>query len=206
MSRTLRALWLGACCTLAASGAAWAAEGPGAEETPNIFTGNLGNVVWTLLTFGVVIFILGKYAWRPILNALNKREEFIRDSLEQARWDRAEAERTLAEHTEQLHQARDQASAIVEEGRRDAEVVKRALQEETRKEADAMIARARQEVQLARDTAVSELYNLAADLATEAAGRIIRRQLSPADHAELVRESIAEIGRAQQSGPADGQN
>ena len=69
-----------------------------------------------------------------------------------------------------------------------------------------MIARARQEVQLAQDAAVSELYNLAADLATEAAGRIIRRQLSPADHAELVRESIAEIGRAQQSGPADGQN
>lgn len=206
MSRTLRALWLGACCTLVASTATWAAEEHGAGEPPNIFGGNLGNAFWTLLSFGAVIFILGKYAWRPILTGLNKREGFIRDSLEQARQERAEAERAHARYDERLHQARDEASAIVEEARRDAEVVKRSIQEEARAETEAMISRARQEVQLARDTAVRELYGLAADLATEAAGRIIRRQLSPADHAELVRESIAQLGRPQEGGSSEGRN
>jgi len=190
-----------ACCS-----SAWAAEGHGAEETPSIFGGDIGNAVWTLVTFLIVIWILGKYAWRPILNGLNKREAFIRDSLEQARRDREEADRKLAEHTAQLNEARDEASAIVEEARRDAEVVKRTIQDETRKEADAMLARARREVQHARDTAVRDLYDLAADLATEAAGRIIHRHLSPADHAELVRESIAEIGRAYEGNPPESQN
>ena len=206
MTGTLKALWLGACGTLAASATAWAAGEHGAEETPSLFTGNLGNAFWTLLSFGAVIFILAKYAWKPILTGLNKREGFIRDSLEQARQERAEAERTHAQYDERLHQARDEASAIVEEARRDAEVVKRSIQEEARTEAEAMITRARQEVQLARDTAVGELYGLAADLATEAAGRIIRRQLSPADHAELVRESIAQLRRPQEGGPSEGRN
>jgi F-type H+-transporting ATPase subunit b len=195
MNRTAIASWLVAGANLATGAAAWAAE-EGGQEHPSLFTGNLGNAVWTLLTFGLVIYVLGKYAWKPILNGLQKREQFIRDSLEQARADRAEAEKTLARYAERLDQARAEASAIVEEARRDAEVVKRSIQEEARSEADAMIARASQEIRLARDTAVSELYTLAADLATDAAGRIIRRQLSPADHAELVRESIEEIRKA----------
>jgi F-type H+-transporting ATPase subunit b len=192
---------------LAVSATAWAAEeGHGAEDTPSLFTGNLGNVIWTLLTFAVVIYILGRFAWRPILNGLSKREAFIRDSLEQARKDREDSERRLAEYTEQLHKARDEASAIVEEGRRDAEVVKRSIQEEARKEAEALLARTRQELQLARDSAVRELYDLAADLATQAAGRIIRRQLSSADHADLVRDAIAEIGRSHESDGSEAQN
>ena len=57
----------------------------GAEdaEHPTLFTGDLGNIIWSLLTFGAVIFVLGKFAWGPILRALQKREDFIRDSLEQ---------------------------------------------------------------------------------------------------------------------------
>jgi len=148
---------------------------------------------WTLLIFGAVIFVLGKFAWKPVLSGLQKREQFIHDSLEQARADREQAEKSMKEHAAQLEKARSEASSIVEEGRRDAEVFKRAIQDEAKKESDAMISRARKEIDLARDSAVSELYNLTADLAADAAGRIIRRQLSPADHAELVRESIEEI-------------
>lgn len=185
--RRLAMVWL-----IVAPALAWGAE-EHAEASPSIFTGNLGNAFWTLLIFAAVIFVLGRFAWKPILNGLQKREDFIRDSLEQARKDREESERALKEHTAKLHQARGEASAIVEEGRRDAEVLKHSIQEEARKESDAMIARARKEIGLARDTAISELYTMTVDLAADAAGRIIRRQLSPADHAELVRESIDEM-------------
>ncbi len=189
-----------------------ASVGLGAESegehapSPSIFSGNLGDAFWTLLIFGAVIFVLGKFAWKPVLGGLQKREQFIHDSLEQARTDREQAEKSMKEHAAQLEKARSEASSIVEEGRRDAEVLKRALQDEAKKESDAMISRARKEIDLARDSAVSELYNLTADLAADAAGRIIRRQLSPADHAELVRESIEEIRSLREGNGRGAQN
>jgi hypothetical protein len=58
-----------------------------------VFAGDVGNALWTLVIFGSVVFVLGKFAWKPILNGLQAREAFIRESLEEARRDRAEAER-----------------------------------------------------------------------------------------------------------------
>ena len=191
--------------SFACANVGWGAE-EDAESSPSIFAGNLGNAFWTLLIFGAVIYVLGKFAWKPILGGLQKREQFIHDSLEQARNDREQAERLMKEHAAQLEKARSEASGIVEEGRRDAELLKRSLQDEAKKEADAMISRARKEIDLARDSAVRELYNLTADLAADAAGRIIRRQLSPADHAELVRESIEEIRSVREGNGRGAQN
>ena len=191
--------------SFACANVGWGAE-EDAEPSPSIFAGNLGNAFWTLLIFGAVIYVLGRFAWKPVLGGLQKREQFIHDSLEQARTDREQAEKSMKEHAAQLEKARSEASGIVEEGRRDAEVLKRAIQDEAKKESDAMISRARKEIDLARDSAVSELYNLTADLAADAAGRIIRRQLSPADHAELVRESIEEIRSVREGNGRGAQN
>jgi len=177
-----------------------AAEHGEEQGSPSLFSGDLGNAFWTLLTFLLVVFVLGKYAWKPILGALQKREEFIHRSLAEAKRDRQEAEVRLREYSEQLHRARDEATAIVEEGRRDAEIVRRQIHEEARTEADAMIARARREIGLARDTAVKELYDRVADMATEVAGRIIRKQLSPAEHRRLAEESIEELSRVSADG------
>ena len=94
-------------------------------EQPNLFTGDLGNVIWSLATFLVVLGVLGRFAWKPILGALQKREDFIRDSLAHAKRDREESERKLKEYTDKLVTARSEATAIVEEGRRDAEALKR---------------------------------------------------------------------------------
>ncbi|MEE9297091.1 MAG: F0F1 ATP synthase subunit B [Phycisphaerae bacterium] len=164
------------------------------EAGPNLFTGDLGNIFWSLLTFGLVIAVLGKFAWGPLLNALQKREQFIHDSLSQAKADREAAEARLKEYDDRLHAARGEASAIVDEGRRDAEVVKNRIQQEARKEADAMVSRAKREIELARDTAVSELYSLTAALATNVAGRIVHKELDAAAHEGLVTEAIESIG------------
>ncbi|MEK6799313.1 MAG: F0F1 ATP synthase subunit B [Planctomycetota bacterium] len=166
------------------------------EEThdkPNLFTGDLGNVIWSLLTFGVVLLVLGKFAWKPILAALQKREEFIRDSLAQARRERENAERTLKEYADKLAAARAEASAIVDEGRRDAEVVKTRIEDHAKGEAQAMLDRAKREIGIAKDTAVKELYTLSAKLATLAAGKILRRELSAQEHERLIAESVAEL-------------
>ncbi|MHC4089981.1 MAG: F0F1 ATP synthase subunit B [Planctomycetota bacterium] len=134
-----------------------------------------------------------KFAWKPILTALQKREEFIRNSLAEAKKDREETEAKLKQIEERLHTARDEAAAIVEEGRRDGEVVKRKAHQDARQEAEAMLERAKREIGLARDTAVKELYDLTARLATEAASRIIDKELDAKEHERLIAESIDQL-------------
>ena len=174
---------------------AWAFAAEGHSDSPSIFAGDLGNVFWTLVTFLAVVLVLRRYAWGPILSALQKREEFIRDSLASAKKDREEAEARLSELEARLHKARDEATAIVDEGRKDAEVLKRKIEQDTKREADAMIERAKREISLARDTAVKQMYDLTATLATEAASKIIAEEIDATRHERLIAESIEELAK-----------
>jgi len=174
------------------------AYGAGSEDhggSPSVFSGDLGNVIWTLVIFLAVLIVLGKFAWGPILSALQKREGFIRDSLDKAKQDREAAEARLKEYVEKIEGARGEASAIVDEGRRDAEVLKRKIEADARKEADALLERAKREIRIATDTAVKEIYDRGAAIATEIAGRVIRKEVDSAAHERLIRESIEELGR-----------
>ena len=166
------------------------------EEAPSLFAGDLGNSFWTALIFVLVLVILSKFAWGPILETLQARETFIREALETAKRDREEAEARLRQYEERLAQARTEASAIVEEGRRDAVVVKQRIEEEARHEADKMIERARREIQIATETATKDLYLVAARLSTEMAGRILGREITPQDHERLITESLDGLGSA----------
>lgn len=168
-----------------------AAEGGGGDG--NIFTGDLGNIIWTLVVFGLVVFVLGKFAWGPILDGLQQREDFIRESLESAKRDRDEAEARLKSYDDKLTAARAEASAIVEEGRRDAEVLRQRIEEEAKDEAEKLIQRAKREIGIAQETAVKELYTLSGKLATDIAARIVARELKPEDHERLIAESIEEL-------------
>jgi F-type H+-transporting ATPase subunit b len=172
----------------------WAADEHGGGANP--FAGDVGNAIWTVVIFLFVVLVLGKFAWKPILGALQKREDFIRDSLAEAKNEREEAKKQLAEYTAKLDRARAEASAIVDEGRRDAEVLRHKIEEHAKKEAHAMLDRAKREIGIARDTAVKELYIRSAKLATEMASQIIRKQLDAKEHERLVNESIDDIEQA----------
>lgn len=185
-----------ATCLLIAVPALAAGGGEGHGES-SIFAGDLGNVLWTLVIFGLVLVVLGKYAWGPMLEMLQKREDFIRESLESAKNDRVEAEARLAEYEERLTVARAEATAIVEEGRRDAEVLRQRIEEEARAEAGKVMERAKREIAIAHETAMKELYEVSGRLATDIAGRIVGRELSAGDHERLIRESIEEIGQVE---------
>ena len=169
---------------------AWASEG-GAAVSP--FAGNFGNALWTLVIFILVVVLLGKFAWGPILNALRKREEFIRTSLSQAQKDRKDAEARLEEYAAQLKRAKADAEAVVEQARRDAEIARLKIKEEAQNEADALIERAKSEIDLARTTAVKEVYEVGAQLATSAAAKILGREVDAREHERLIAESIEEL-------------
>lgn len=169
---------------------AMAAEAEHGGGESNIFAGDVGNMIWTLVIFLLVVLVLGKFAWGPILNTLQARESFIHEALATAKRDRDEAEARLRQYEERLAQARAEATAIVDEGRRDAGVVKQRLEEDARREAEKMIERARREIQIATETATKELYLLSARLATDMAGKVVGRELTPQDHERLIAESL----------------
>jgi F-type H+-transporting ATPase subunit b len=183
--RNLPAL-LSAAATLACVAPAWATG----EGEPTIFEGTIGNFLITLIIFGLVIFVLGKFAWPHLMRVLAEREQTIRESLEDAKREREEAEVLLEKYRQQIEQARVEASKIVDAGRRNGEVVGRRVQEEARREAAQMVERAKREIQLAADAAKKDVYDLSAELAVDVARRIIRKELSPEDHKDLVAESL----------------
>ena len=160
---------------------------------PSIFAGDLGNMIWTVVIFTLVLVVLGKFAWGPILERLQAREDFIRESLNEARSDRQSAEARLAEYEAKLATARAEAAAIVDEGRRDAEVVERTIEDNARAEASKIVERARREIDLATVAAVEEIYGLAGRLATDVAATVIRKELTPEDHARLIEEAAGKI-------------
>lgn len=169
----------------------------------NIFAGDVGNVIWTLLTFGLVLFVLGKYAWGPLVEMLEKRETTIHDALAEAKSDREAAKATLAELEKRLADARSEASAIVEEGRRDAEVTAKRVLEEARAEAAKERERALRDISIAKETAVQELYQFSGRAATVIAGRIVGRELSADDHQKLIADAIEDLSATSSSQSAN---
>jgi len=170
--------------------AAWAAEG----GESNLFAGDIGNAIWTLVIFLLVIVVLGKFAWGPLLSGLQQREEFIRRSLKEARDDREAAEARLQEYEEKLSGAGAEASQIVEQGKREGENLRAGIEEKAHGEADKMVERARREIELAKQSAIKDLYATSSELATEIASRIVRRELNAEDHEKLISDSIKELG------------
>jgi len=177
---------------LLAPSLALAAEGGGES---NLFAGDIGTAIWTLVIFLGVIFVLGKFAWGPLLEGLQSREQFIRESLQEAKAENEKAKALAADYEQRIEQAKTEATAIVDEGRRDAEVVKSQIEQQTRTDADTMIERAKREILLAKQTAIKEIYATSSELATDLASRIISREVSAEDHERLIAESIENIER-----------
>jgi F-type H+-transporting ATPase subunit b len=169
------------------------AQEHGEAAQPSIFEGGLHNAIWTLVIFLTVVLVLGKFAWKPLLAALKAREDFIRESLENAKKEREESATLLAKYTEQINKAREEATAITQEGRRDAEEVRRRISAEARAEADAMLKRSKREIEIAHQDAISEIYNTVADLSTQIAERVLRREIDTEKHRDLVARALEEV-------------
>jgi F-type H+-transporting ATPase subunit b len=158
-----------------------------------LFSVDPGVALWTLIIFLGVLFVLGKFAWGPILGALDAREERIRASIDEAREMRAESEQLLEEHKAQLADARRQAQELVAEGREAGERIRREVEAEARKSADDILTRAREEIRRERDQAVATLRHEAVELAMAAASQLLSKRLDSEADRELVTGFLADL-------------
>jgi F-type H+-transporting ATPase subunit b len=175
------------------------AEAAAPESGGGLMDVNPGLMIWTLVTFVALLTVLRFTAWKPLIGALEAREQRIREAVEQAEKTRRESEALMARHEQQLEAARVEAHQIIDEGKADALRVKDDIVKQARHEAEEGKARALREVQLAADTAKKELWEEATRLSTLLAERILRRSLNDDDDRRLVEQVFDEFRSVRQS-------
>jgi len=171
-----------------------AAHGEEAHEaTPNLFSVDPGLLIWTIITFVVVLVVLRFTAWGPLMSSLAERQRNIEGAIEAAQRTRSEAEALLARHQSMLDGAKDEVRVILEEARKDGLNIRDGIRQAADKEAEEFKDRARREIDAQKDQAVREIWDLAGQLSTELATRILGRTLDASDQERLVRELIDEL-------------
>ena len=148
-------------------------------------------MIWTWLIFAVLLFVLRKWAWGPILGALETREKRIQDALDGAARERDDAAQLLQEQRQLLEDSRDQAQQIMAESRKAGERLRTELLDEARKQREQIVDRAREDIARERDHALELLRREAIDLSISAAGRVLRREVDSAENRRLVEEYLA---------------
>jgi F-type H+-transporting ATPase subunit b len=175
-----------------ASADAHGGEG-GDHAKSDVFKGFLDLGIWTIVVFLVLLFVLGKYAWKPMLQGLEQREHSIQSAMEEAKKAKEEAQALRSQLAEDAAKAQDNVRQVLDQARRDAEKVSADLLAKAKTEIQGERDRFRRDVDTARDQAVKEIWGQAAQLATLISSKAIRRQLTPEDHRRLVDEAIAEL-------------
>lgn len=173
-------------------GTALAAQAAG---TTPLFTVNLGTTVWTAVVFLALLGILWRFAWGPILSAVDSREQGIQSAIDEAIARNAEAERLLLEHRQQLADARRQANELIAEGKAAGENLRRDIETKAREEGQALIDRARGEIERERDAALDALRKESVELALAAASRLLRENLDAPKDRALIESYLAELER-----------
>ncbi len=152
-----------------------------------------GLSIWTAITFLLLLVVLSKFAWGPIVKMLDERARTIRDAIEQAKRERAEAERMLGEQKASLAAAQREAAALAQRSKQEVEALRADLTARARKEADELVASARRQIQEEKAKALGELRGQVADLAIDAARRLIQSSLDEKAQRALVEEYLAQL-------------
>ena len=152
-----------------------------------------GLSIWTALTFLLLLVLLSKFAWGPIVKMLDERERTIRDAIDQAKKERAEAEKLLAQQKDSLAQARREAADLAKKGQQEVEALRAELTARARKEADDLVATARRTIEEEKGKAAAELKAQVADLAVAAATRIVKSSLDDKAQRALVEEYLRDL-------------
>ncbi len=149
--------------------------------------------VWTFVVFVLLLAILWKFAWGPIVAGLEKREESIAHNIDEAKRQNDEARQLLADYETKLAGAADQVRGIMEDARRDAEHAKQAIIAEAKSAAEGERLRGLRDIESATDAALQSLAERSAQLAVELAGKIVHSSLNAKDHAKLIQEAVAKF-------------
>lgn len=156
---------------------------------------NPGLIIWTVVTVIFLFIVLSKLAWKPILNSLKERENFIKESLEKADNARKEAEKLIEENKANLLKAETEAQKVIEQSREYAEKLKAQMLEDGKAQAKKIIDDAMREIERKNAEAFAKLKDQVADIAISAAEKIIRENLDKEKQAKLVAKYLEDLSK-----------
>jgi F-type H+-transporting ATPase subunit b len=162
----------------------------------NLLKPEWGLMFWTLIIFGLFAFVMWKFAYDPLTEAVRGREQSLRDAIEAAKRDRDEAAALLATHKTQLEASRVEAQKIIADGRVVAEKMRTQSLEDTKKQQDELLARAKRDIESEKVKAIEDLRREAIDLALKGAGKVIEKNLDDATNRKLVEDFLRTVGKA----------
>jgi F-type H+-transporting ATPase subunit b len=162
-----------------------------AAENPSPLTWKNDLALWTAIVFVLLLLVLWKYAWGPIAQGLEKREQQISKQIAQAEQSNQQARRLLAQYQQTLDSAGDEVRGLLEQARRDAEKAAQEIVARAKAETIAERQRAVRQIEAATGAALKELAERGATLAVALAGKIVRARLNPRDHAQLIEEAVS---------------
>jgi len=150
-------------------------------------------MIWTVVTFVILLLVLKKFAFGPIQNMIDKRRQAIAESIERAEETRRDAERLLAEYRESIANAKHEAEEIIDRAHKVGESTKNDIVNEARDQAQKEVEDARKQIQRETRKAIQELKDEVADLAILAAGKVTSKSINREDHLRLVDEALSEV-------------
>jgi F-type H+-transporting ATPase subunit b len=159
-----------------------------------MFQAEPGLMIWTAVSFIILLVLLWKVAYKPITKALKKREDTIRGSLEEAQKTRGSAEALLNDYKNQLAQARKEAHKIISEGKTLGENIKKEIVQKAHEESNQIVKRAQEEIEFQKEKALTELKERIAELTIMAASKVIEKSLDKKDHEQLLDQYISKVG------------
>jgi F-type H+-transporting ATPase subunit b len=171
------------------------------EESSNFLVSpDVGLMIWTVLAFLVAFFVLRKWAWPAITEALDKRQRAIEESIDTAERARAESAELLEEYRGRLREARSQAEEIIARARKAGEVHERETVEEARAKREELMEQTRRDIEAETRRAIQEIRAEVADLTVLATEKVTRKSLDDADQRRLVEEALNELDFSALSG------
>jgi F-type H+-transporting ATPase subunit b len=159
----------------------------------NLVRPDPGLFIWTIVVFLALLTLLRKFAWRPLLQALEVRQQTIRQSLDDADRAKKELQRLQEESAQIVREARVEAEAIVSRSRSDAERLKEEIRQKARADAESIVRTAERQIQLETQQALRQIRDEAADMSVAIASKLIQRNLSKADNQRLIDEALKQI-------------
>jgi len=155
-----------------------------------------GLTLWTVVLFAIFAFVLTKLGWKPLLAMIEAREKGIHDAVGSAQKANEEAQRLLAQHQELIREAGRQREEIMKRALSDAETVKNDVIVQARAESERMLQKAKEQIEREKKLAIQELRSSVADLAVDAAAKIVQSSLTPEAQKKLVHEFIDNLPQA----------
>jgi F-type H+-transporting ATPase subunit b len=158
-----------------------------------LVTPNVGLMIWTLLVFGIALYILWKLAFPRIAEALDRRQRAIEESIDTAERTKREAEELLAEYRERLQEARHQAEEIVARARKAGETAQAEAKSSAQHQREELLAQTRRDIEAETRRAIQEIRKEVADLTVLATEKVTRKTLTAEDQRRLVEEALSEL-------------